>query len=117
MNEMESFAKMQKHRVIIGWLFFSMAMLIAVFVAFSWKKAFGDNPVPQAQAVVEYAIAVGGLFCAVAFSLILNYRHSTWICLPFSVALLFYFPIGTALGSYYLWYFWRFIYKREESRE
>lgn len=106
---------MHKHRVIIGWLFATVAMLITVFVVFTWKKAFGGDGTPHAQEVIEYALAVAVLFCAVASTLLLDYRHSAWICLPFSVVLLIYFPIGTALGGYYLWYFWRYIYKREES--
>ncbi len=106
---------MHKHRVIIGWLFAAVAMLITVFAVFAWKKAFGVDGTAHAQVVIEYALAVAGLFCAVAAALLLNYRHAAWICLPFSVVLLIYFPIGTALGGYYLWYFWKYVYKREES--
>lgn len=106
--------KMERHRVIIGWLFEAMTMLLAVFVAFAWKKAFGDGGSAHDQNIVIYAIAVAGLFLTVGLTLILNYRHAAWICLPFSVALLIYIPIGTALGGYYIWYFYRFVYKREK---
>lgn len=106
---------MHKHRVIIGWLFAAIAMLITVFVVFTWKKTFGVDGTPHAQEVVAYALAVAVLFCVAASTLLLDYRHAAWICVPFSVVLLVYFPIGTALGGYYLWYFWRYIYKREES--
>jgi NADH:ubiquinone oxidoreductase subunit K len=102
---------LDKHRVIIGWLFEAVTMLLAVFIAFTWKKAFGTGGTPQEQQMVFYAIAVALLFVAVGLSLILNYRHAAWICVPFSVAMLIYVPIGTVLGGYYLWYFWRFIYK------
>ena len=105
---------MDKHRVIIGWLFASIAMLIAVFVAFTWKKAFGVDGILHDQEVIKYSVAVAVLFCAVALTLILNYRHAAWICVPFSVAILIYFPIGTALGAYYLWYFRKYVYKRKE---
>lgn len=92
-----------------------MTMLLAVFIAFIWKKAFGSEGTIQEQQFVFYAVGVAVLFLAVGLTLILNYRHAAWICVPFSVVMLIYFPIGTALGGYYLWYFWRYIYKREES--
>ena len=90
-------------------------MLLAVFIAFTWKKAFGTDGTPHEQYMVFYAIAVAALFLAVGLTLILNYRHAAWICVPFSVAMLIYVPIGTALGGYYLWYFWKFIYRREQN--
>ena len=108
--------KMQKHRVIVGWLFIAVAMLIAVFATFTWKKAFGDAGLLHDQRVIEYAIAVALLFTAVGLTLLFNYRHAAWICLPFSVVILVYFPIGTAVGGYYLWYYWRFIYNKDRPQ-
>lgn len=92
-----------------------MTMLLAVFIAFAWKKAFGTDGTPQEQYMVLYAIGVAALFLAVGLTLILNYRHAAWICLPFSVAMLIYVPIGTALGGYYIWYFIKFLYKRKDG--
>jgi hypothetical protein len=106
---------MDKHRVIIGWLFASVAMFITVFVVFTWKRAFGVDAVPHTQEVVKNAVAVAVLFSAVASALLLKYRYSAWLCLPVSVTLLFYFPMGTILGAYYLWYFWRYVYKAKSS--
>ncbi len=104
---------MDKHRVIIGWLFEAVTMLLAVFVAFTWKKAFGAEGTHQEQQIVIYAVTVAALFLVVGLTLILNYRRSYWVCLPFSLMMLIYFPLGTALGGYYLWYFWKHIYKRK----
>ena len=92
-----------------------MTMLLAVFVAFAWKKAFGTEGTLQEQQVVIYAVTVAALFLAVGLTLILNYRRSYWVCLPFSVMMLIYFPLGTALGGYYLWYFWKYVYRRESN--
>ena len=108
---------MQRHRIIIGWLFVSVAMLLAVFVTFAWKKAFGMDADLHAQEVIKYAIAVAVLFCGVGFTLIFNYRHSAWVCLPVSALSLLYFPLGTALGGFYLWYFWRYVYKRKTNQD
>ena len=110
---------MERHRVIIGWLFEAVTMLLAVFIAFTWKKAFGTDGTPQEQQTVIYAIAVGALFIGVGLTLILNYRHAAWICLPFSVVMLVYSigikfsPIGIALSGYYIWYYMKFLYKRK----
>jgi ABC-type transport system involved in cytochrome c biogenesis permease subunit len=104
---------LDKHRVIIGWLFEAVTMFLAVFVAFTWKKAFGSEGSFQEQQAVIYAVTVAVLFLAVGLTLLLNYRRAYWVCLPFSVMMLVYFPLGTALGGYYLWYFWKFIYKRK----
>jgi hypothetical protein len=106
---------LEKHRVIIGWLFQAVTMLLAVIVAFTWKKAFGTEGTPQEQQIVFFAVVIAVLFLAVGLTLILNYRHAVWICLPFSVVILIKFPLGTALGGYYLWYFWKFVYKRKPS--
>ena len=90
-------------------------MLLAVFLAFTWKKAFGTEGTFQEQQTILHAAAVGALFLVVGLTLILNYRYATWICLPFSVVMLIYFPIGTVLGGYYIWYFMKFLYKRKEG--
>lgn len=103
---------MEKHRIILGWLYEAMAMLLAVFITFAWRRVFSpDAPAGEANIII-YAIAVAALFFALGLTLIRNYRRSHWMCLPFSVALLVYFPVGTALGGYYIWYFWKFLYKR-----
>jgi hypothetical protein len=108
---------LERHRIIIGWLFVSVTMLLAVIVAFTWKKAFGTDADLQAQETIKSAVSVAVLFCGVGLTLILNYRYSAWVCLPLSVASLIYFPLGTALGGYYIWYFWRFIYMREDKQK
>ena len=104
---------MERHRVIIGWLFEAVTMLLAVIIAFTWKKAFGTDGTHQEQQIVIYAVVIAVLFLAVGLTLILNYRNSHWVCLPISVMMLIYFPIGTALGGYYIWYFMKFMYKRK----
>lgn len=104
---------MDKHRIIIGWLFEAIPMLLAVVIAFTWKKAFGAEGTYQEQQAIIFAFTVAMLFLAAGLTLILNYRRAYWICLPFSVMMLAYFPIGTALGGYYLWFFWKYQYKRE----
>lgn len=100
------------HRILIGWLNVGIAMLLAVLVVFVWKKAFGIEAATHTQDIIKYSLLVAALFCAAGLSLLLEYRRAAWICLPFSVALLIYFPIGTVLGGYYLWYFWKFDFNK-----
>jgi hypothetical protein len=104
-------ADLEKHRVIIGWLFAAVAMLLAVFLVFSWKRAVAVDAVPHAQETIRHTLIVAVIFASAASALLIKYRYSAWICLPFSATLIFYFPIGTLLGGYYLWYFWRYLYK------
>jgi len=106
---------LDKHRIILGWLYEAMAMLLAVFITFAWKRVFSPDAPPHEANIILYAIAVAALFFALGLTLILKYRRSHWMCLPFSVVILAYFPIGTALGGYYIWYFWKFLYKRSGS--
>lgn len=101
-----------KHRVFLGWLYVGMAMLLAVFLVFTWKKVFGAG-VEHSQEVIRYTLIIAVMFFAVGLTLLLDYRHAPLICLPFSVVMLVYFPIGTVLGGYYLWYFWKYIYRRK----
>lgn len=112
---------MEKHRIIIGWLYEAIAMLLAVFITFAWKRVFSpDAPAGEAQIII-YTIAVAALFFALGLTLIRNYRRSHWMCLPFSVGMLVYSIgiefslIGIAVGGYYIWYFWKFLYKRNAN--
>jgi hypothetical protein len=106
---------MDKHRVIIGWLFESMTMLLAVFIAFAWKRVFGPDALPGEAQIIIYAIVVALIFALAGLTLLLKFRYAHWMCLPFSVVMLIYFPVGTALGGYYIWYFWKTQHRQAES--
>ncbi len=61
---------------------------------------------------VSRLIAISGMlvslvYLAAGFTLMANLRKSSWICLPCSVLSLLNFPLGTLLGIYYLWYYFR----------
>ena len=106
---------MSRHRILIGWLYVGIAMLLAVFLVFTWKKVFGVEAATHSQEVIRYTLIIAVLFFAVGLSLLLDYRHAAWICIPISVVSLIYFPIGTILGGYYLWYFWKFVYRHKST--
>lgn len=77
-----------KHRRIIGAIWILLAIIVLLF---SGKTL---------SSVVSIVLLV-----IVGFSLISNLSWSRWICLPFSVLALLNIPIGTAIGGYYLWYY------------
>lgn len=77
-----------KHRRIIGavWLFFAAVLILS-----------SGNRI--------YYTILSVLFIIMGYILIKNLSWSRWLCLPFSVLALLSFPIGTAIGGYYLWYY------------
>lgn len=105
---------MNRHRVILGWLFFGMAMLVAVALVFAWRGHFGDPAAPAIAHTLRLTMLTAALFALSGLSLLLDWRHAHWLCLPMALAALFYFPLGTLLGGYYLWFFWQQIRARRE---
>lgn len=106
---------MNKHRIILGWLFFGIAILIAVVLVFASKNYFGNVGTAQYEWVTRMALVEAALFAAAGLSLLVEYRFSKWLCLPLSLVSLFSIPVGTVLGGYYLWYFWKYLYKRSND--
>jgi hypothetical protein len=61
---------------------------------------------------VSRLIAISGMlvslvYLAAGFTLMANLRKASWICLPCSVLSLLNFPLGTLVGIYYFWYYFR----------
>lgn len=106
---------MNKHRVILGWLYFSIALLVAVLVVFTLRNYFGNAGEERTETIIRAAVIVAALFCAAGLSMLIDTRFSTWICLPLSAFILFSFPVGTFLGGYYFWYYWKYLYKRNND--
>ncbi len=60
----------------------------------------------QTQLIIP-GIAVSLMFLVAGFALLANFRRSSLICLPCSALSLFTFPVGTIVGVYYLWYYFK----------
>jgi hypothetical protein len=90
---------MKTHKRIIGVCWIVFGALILSLLALKLDQL-------QGGAVVA-VVLVGLIFLAAGFSLIANLRNSSWICLPCSALSLFTFPIGTVIGAYYLWYYFK----------
>ncbi len=106
---------MDKHRIILGWLFLAVAALVSVVIVFALNNHFGNAETPQIGLTIKAAMAVAALFVGAGISLLVDFRYTAWICLPFSLLILFSFPVGTALGGYYLWYHWTRQYRRRRD--
>lgn len=90
---------MNLHKQIIGisWISFGALVLSLILMSFNAAKT----------QMIVFGIAEGLLFVGAGFALLANLRNSSWICLPCSALSLFSFPIGTVLGIYYLWYYFK----------
>ncbi len=106
---------MDKLRKALGWLYFSIGLMLLLFVVLSWKDTPSINMTARVQTIL-IAVLTGGLVYGTAgLSLLRNFKYSTWICLPLAVLSLFYFPFGTITGGCYVWYFWKFVYRRPNA--
>lgn len=90
---------MNTHKRIIGICWIVFGALIISLLALKLDQL-------QGQATVA-VVLVGMTFLAAGFSLVANFRRSSWICLPCSALSLFTFPVGTVIGAYYLWYYFK----------
>jgi hypothetical protein len=90
---------MKTHKRIIGICWIVFGALILSLLALKLDQL-------QGQATVA-VVLVGLTFLAAGFSLVANNRRSSWICLPCSALSLFTFPIGTVIGAYYLWFYFK----------
>lgn len=107
---------MNKHRIILGWLFFGLAALIAVVIVFASKNYFDNANTEQYAWITRTALLEAALFAAAGLSLLIDLRFSKWLCLPLALIGLFSFPVGTLLGVYYLWYFWTYLRPHKNTR-
>ncbi len=93
------------HKRIIGILWIVIGALIVSLVMLNTGKI--QHPV--------LGIAISLTFLTAGFALLANFRYTSWICLPCAALSLFAFPVGTAVGIYYLWYFFRIERKEAAS--
>lgn len=57
--------------------------------------------------VAAAGLLISVLYMASGFMLLTGLRRSSWVCLPSAALSLFGFPVGTAIGVYYFWYYFR----------
>lgn len=92
-------AGMNLHKRIIGVCWLLLGVLILSVLATSYAE------MPSSKVFV--GMLEGLLFTASGFMLLAKLPNSWRLCLPCAALSLFTFPIGTAIGFYYLWYYFR----------
>ncbi len=95
---------MNIHKRIIGicWIIFGGLIISLLAVNF-----------PSVETRVAVIGSLAGLtFLGAGFVLLANLPRSHLVCLPAAALSLFSIPIGTVVGVYYLWYY----FKREALR-
>jgi len=103
---------MDKLRKSLGWLYCSIGLMLLLFAILSWKDTPDANLTAQIQAMFIKVLFAALVYGAAGLSLLRNASYSPWICLPLALLSLLYFPFGTVTGAPYLWYYWKFIYRR-----
>ena len=94
---------MNKHKKIIGNIYFGVGIIFLVLIVLSWQ----NNPETDSLHWSVIASSIIPLLVA-GFSLLGNFSWARWVCLPVSALFVFTFPIGTVIGGYYLWYYWKY---------
>jgi len=107
--------KAKIHRRIIGiaWLLFGVSwFLILIYTILKLPvNQLAQLKIPITQwdpwHTISYIMhAIVPLLClSGGYLLLRNISWSRWLCFPSSVLALLSFPLGTAMGGYYLWYY------------
>ena len=98
---------MNTHKRIIGILWIVTALILAVLLLLT----FGQ--------LASQMIVAASLLCLVqllaGYALLKNLRWSRWLNLPLAVVSLSNIPLGTLIGAYYLWYYFKHEWQRSET--
>lgn len=92
-------AGMNIHQRIIGvcWILFGVLILSLLAVNFGHTDT----------RIIVVGVLVGLIYAAAGFALLANLTHAQRIGLPCAALSILSFPIGTVIGFYYLWYYFR----------
>jgi drug/metabolite transporter (DMT)-like permease len=97
---------MNTHKRIIGTLWIVTALILAVLLLLTLDR------------LSSQVITLAFLLCVVqllaGYSLLKNLRWSHWLNLPLAVVSLSNIPLGTFIGAYYLWYYFKHEWRRPE---
>lgn len=97
------------HRQIIGICWLVLGALIFSLLVLKLDSA--------TSAAVVGGVFAGLLFITGGFVLLANLRKFSWVCHPCALLSLLTFPLGTLIGLYYLWYFFKSLQLARPNRE
>lgn len=90
---------MDKHRKIIGNIYFGLGVILLVLLALTWKNSSEDIELTVGNSFYLSFPFATIPFLAAGVALLGNFRRAHRVCLPVSILFLFSFPIGTIFGS------------------
>lgn len=83
-----------------------LGSVVVLLILLSMKNTDWDNLDPKLSlSAYVWGVVAGLVNFSAGYSLLASLPWSRWLCLPVAVLSLPAFPIGTALGGYYLWYY------------
>ncbi|MDH3608160.1 MAG: hypothetical protein OEQ24_02810 [Gammaproteobacteria bacterium] len=98
-----------KHRKLLGNIFFGLGVIIMVLLLITLLNNPGSTEEAQKNSQIYISMLISvSIFITCGLALLSNHQLAHWICIPVSIIFIFAFPIGTAVGGYCLWYFWKF---------
>jgi len=98
---------MNTHKRIIGILWIVTALILAVLLLLTLDRL---SPPAITAAILLFVVQL-----LAGYALLKNFRWSHWLNLPLAVVSLSNVPVGTAIGLYYLWYYFKHEWQRSET--
>lgn len=92
------------HRMILGALFITFG--VVKFLGVIYFSVTADD---TSGSDVLYILVASGLYCVAGYSMIYTTPWSFRLCVPLAGVSLIFIPLGTALGVYYLWFYFRHV--------
>lgn len=98
---------MNTHKRIIGILWIVTALTLAVLLLLTLDRLSSQ--------VITLALLLCFVQLLAGYFLLKNFRWSHWLNLPLAVVSLSNVPVGTFIGLYYLWYYFKHEWQRSET--
>lgn len=100
---------MDKHRRIIGTLFFILGLLICLVVASLLSGNSTINNIETDNTSIFIALTIGLVDITAGYAQLTNLSWAQKATIPAAVLSLLSFPLGTALAVYYFWFYKSFL--------
>jgi hypothetical protein len=97
-----------KHRRLLGKLFFGFGVVSFLLLLLTLLNNLGSMDAVINNEIFIPILISASIFIICGLLILKSSRFAHWVCIPVSVIYIFVFPIGTAIGGYCLWYFWKF---------
>jgi len=100
---------MSNHERVLGVGFLLLGLLAMVLLLFTLLSLPGPLPAGEQWFGLALAVLISALEILAGYALLTRKGWSSRVCLPVAVLALLSFPIGTLVGGYYLWYYFKYV--------